>query len=141
MVPEEIALEDRVVFDQPVIVVGDVRPQDCRGKLRMIVRRKNVADVVQQRAEHGLLVGRVARRARRGLQRMAVAVDLVAERVSAKALQHGENLVRQSDLMRLPVLVEKLVVLVGAFIHADEADRAAVHDRLHAAGSFPGSFR
>jgi len=127
MVPEEVSLEDRVVLHQPVIVLGDVRPQDGSGELCVVVRRQRVADIVQQGDHHGFVVGAVALGARRALQRVLEPVDLVAKRIAAELVQKAENLVCQTDLVLLPVLVEKLVVLVRALIHADETDRAVVH--------------
>ncbi len=45
----------------------------------MVVRRQGIADVVEQGADHGLLLGAVAQRPGRALQRMLIAVDLVAQ--------------------------------------------------------------
>jgi hypothetical protein len=75
VVVEVVALEQAMVLDHPVGLFADVGPQHRRGELAVIVRRIDVADVVQQRRHHHVFVRLVLERPGRGLQRVFVAVD------------------------------------------------------------------
>jgi hypothetical protein len=97
-----VALEQAVMQDHPVIAVADIRPQDRRADLAVVLGRQHVANVVQERADHGLLVGAILLRAGRGLQRVLVAIDPVAELVAGHLPEHAQQIVGQPRLM-LPI--------------------------------------
>jgi hypothetical protein len=60
VVPVIVTLEHSVVLDDPVVRLAHVGPQDGSGEAAVVVRRQGVSDVVEQGADHGLLVGAVA---------------------------------------------------------------------------------
>src|SRR5215472_3177280 len=123
MVIVVVALEHRVVLDQPVIVRGDIGPQDGGAELGMVFRRQGVADIVEEGADHRLLIGAVTEGPACRLQRMLVAVDLVADLVARQAIQHTDDLVGQALYQWFIKTREKLVLLIGSIGHAREIDR------------------
>ncbi len=119
-----VALEDAVMLDDPMGRTADVGLQQGGREVRVVLRRQHVTDIVQECCRHRLVVGAVAKGTRRGLQRMLVAVDLVAFIAVAQLRQIGEHPVdgrRDEGLGELP---HQRVVLGGAVLHADVAHGA-----------------
>jgi len=75
-----VRLEQPVLFDDPGHFRSHVRPKDAGGYLGMVVRRKFVADVVDEGCRHEFVIGAVPERTRRSLQGMLE----TAHRISLK---------------------------------------------------------
>ena len=56
MVEVVVALEHAMVLDDPVVLLADEGPEHGGGNLGVVGWGEMVADVVQQRADNGLLV-------------------------------------------------------------------------------------
>jgi len=82
-----------MVLYQPVIVLADIGPQDRGGEFRVVLRRQNVADIVEQRANHRFLIGPVAHGPGCRLQRVLISVDLVAHLVAFQPFQLGKHVI------------------------------------------------
>ena len=63
-----ISLKQAVVFDDPVVLLADVGSQNRSCELRMIGRRENITNIVQQGASYGFVVRTIPFRACCGLQ-------------------------------------------------------------------------
>src|SRR5262249_35789566 len=115
----EVDLEHRVVLDHPVIRLGDERLQHGRRDLSVIERPERLPDVVEQGADHVLLVAPVAQRARGGLQ----AVLETVHRVRLIGLEVGEQTHQQIGQLPNIVVVhlrQHSEVSVAALIHSRE---------------------
>jgi hypothetical protein len=82
---------------------------------------------MQEPNDHGFLLGAVAKRARRRLQRVLEAIDMVAELVALQFLERSQHVVGQLVVADFEFALEELVLLIRALIHAGETDRA-FHD-------------
>ena len=89
----------------------------------MIFRGQSVADVVEEGADHRLLIGAVAEGPGRRLERMLVAVHFIAHLVAGQPVQHADDLVGQPLNQRFIKPCKKLIFLIGAVGHAGEFDR------------------
>lgn len=127
MVEIVIALEHAVMLYHPVILLADIGAQNRGGELGMVFGGEQIADIVEQGADDHFFVLAVAHRSGRRLQRMVVAVDLIAHLVALKQLQIGEHIVRKAMIELLINLIEELVLLVGAVFHADKVDDFRFH--------------
>ena len=72
---EVVALEDAVVLYHPVVGFADKGFEDGGCNVWVVKRAQGVANVVQQRTHHVLVITAVPQGARGGLQAMAVTVD------------------------------------------------------------------
>jgi hypothetical protein len=86
----------------------------------MVLRRDDVADIVQQRHHHALLVGAVAQRSARRLQRMLVAVDRIADGVAGQLPEHGQHGIRQGVDMLQIAAVDDVEILDRRIVHPGE---------------------
>ncbi|MCY1314655.1 hypothetical protein D9M70_653310 [compost metagenome] len=86
----------------------------------MVEAAQRVADVVQQRADHVLLVAAVAQRARGGLQRVRVAVDRKAAVVAFEDLQVLDHARGQAARELHELAADQLPVFARAVLHALE---------------------
>ena len=71
-------LEIAVFLDHPGALLAHEGAQDRRCVFVVVVGSEDVADVMQQRADHHLLIGTITQRAGSGLQAMCVAIDRIA---------------------------------------------------------------
>ena len=94
--------------------------EDRRGDFRMIGGSQVVADVVEQGADHGLLVGARFQRAGGGLQAMFVTVDGIAVGIALEAQQVLEHASAGIVLVVLEMRVDQCPVGAGAFIETGE---------------------
>ena len=85
------ALEILVGKDHVVHVAADVRLDDRGRDLGVVRHADGLADVVQQRREHDLVVGAGALGARRGLQRVGELVDREPVGDLGQRAQHVER--------------------------------------------------
>jgi hypothetical protein len=88
---EVVALEDGVFLHHPQALLRDERLQDRRRDVRMVVAAERVADIVQERAHHVLLVAPITVRARRGLQRVLESAHRIAAVVLTQHAQVREH--------------------------------------------------
>ena len=95
VVEEIIALEDAVVLHHPVVRIGHIGLEDCRGMLGMVRRRQLVADVMQEGANHVFLVAPVSMRARGRLQAVLEPVDRIASKIATKQLEVPQDAIGQ----------------------------------------------
>src|SRR6202023_3418694 len=98
------------------------RTQDRRHHLAVGVRGQFVADVVQERRDHVLVVAAVAVGPRGGLQRVLVPCYLVAGERVLKGLHGLQQAVRERDEVVRLLALQQLIVLARAIGHAREAD-------------------
>ena len=92
-----------MVFEQPVVFIGDVVGKLGGGKLAVVVRGYQVTDVMKEGADHQFLIAPVPVGHGRRLQTMAVVVNLVPETLDM-LLGPQEN----QGLLRLVFAVEIL---------------------------------
>ena len=123
-----VALEQAVMPHHPVVSVVYERTQNGGGHGAVVVRRQGVADVVQQGADHGFVVRAVAFGARGGLQRVRVAIHLIAEPIAAQGLEQPQQRVWNALAAIGVQRREEGVLLSGAVRHAREGDFP--HERL-----------
>jgi hypothetical protein len=108
----------------------------------VILRRQGVADVVEEGADHRFLIGPVAEGAGRRLERVLIAVDLVAHLVPGEALQRSNGLLGHPLDQRHVFLGQELVFLEGAVFHPGECDRFfhdPIPDNCHQQPEFIGA--
>ena len=117
-----VALEQAVVAHDPMVALADERAKDGGGHLAVVVRRQHVADVVEQRADDGFFVRAVALGAGGRLQRVRIAIDLVAERVAAHSRKQRHQRIRHVGSRGGVERREEGVLLRGAVGHAREGD-------------------
>ena len=110
-----------MVQHQPVVFLGDVGPKDRRREGRMVARRVQIADVVQQRDAEHFLVGAVAEGARRDLQRMPQPVDLIAVAMALERLEQREHVVGDGHRIGVRNSVQPLILFAGAIGHGAKA--------------------
>lgn len=113
-----------MVLDDPVRRSAHVGLYHGGREIRVVLRRQHVADIVQQRRHDDLVLGAVAERAGRGLQRMLVAVDLVSLVAAMEQREVGQNAIRGRRDEGLRQLRHHGVVLGGAVLHPDVAHGA-----------------
>ncbi len=92
-----VPLENAVVLDHPMGFFIDIRGEQRCGSIAVIFRGERVSDVVQQGAHDQVDSLAVAHRSSRGLQRMVVAVDLVAERWALEHFEHRGQVANQAS--------------------------------------------
>jgi hypothetical protein len=73
-----VALEQAVVLDYPKILFADIRSKNSGGDLTVIVRSKEISDIMQQSADNRFFIGTITFGPRGGLQGMCVTVHPVA---------------------------------------------------------------
>jgi hypothetical protein len=117
---EVVALEDAVLLHHPEVLLGHEGLEDGGRDVRRVERTEGVADVVQQRAHHVLLVAAVAQCAGRGLQRMGVAVDRKAAVVAFEDLQVPDHAGGQAACKLPEFAADQLPVFARALLHAGE---------------------
>jgi hypothetical protein len=120
VVKEVVALEDAVVLHHPVVGLAHEGLQDGGGDVGVVEAAERVADVVQQRAHHVLLVAAVAQRAGGGLQRVGVAVDRKAAVVALEDLQVLDHAGGQAARELHELAADQLPVFARALLHALE---------------------
>ncbi|MNJ35609.1 hypothetical protein D3C77_303590 [compost metagenome] len=120
-VEEVIALHDAVVLHHPEVLFADEGLEDRCGDVRVIVRAEGIADIVQQRANHVLLVLAIFPGQGGGLQRMGQAIDGKAAAVTLQQFQVGNDTVRQIGAIVGPELpADDGPVFGGAIFHVGE---------------------
>ena len=106
-----VAFEQAVVLEHAVVPVADVGPQDRRRDLAVVHLHQRVADVVE-RAQTTAPRRRDPGARARALQRVLIAIDLIAERVAGHLPEHAQQHVGEAGLMLAIAAREQLVVLV-----------------------------
>ena len=119
-----VALKQAVLLDDPGDLRPHVRPQDRGGDLGVSVGGKIVADVVDERRHHHLIIGPVLARAGRGLQRMREARHGVSAEAGLERTERGEDAVGERAQIVALVQLEELVILASPVLHLGEADDA-----------------
>src|SRR4030095_6994552 len=133
VVEEVVALEDRVLLDDPAVLLGDERLENGRGELRVVRGRERVADVVEQGAHHVFVVAPVALGARGGLEAVRQPVHGVAAGVAGEDAQVGQDAAGQALEELEGVAADHLVVVARGVAHRGEAGVRGLHD-----GVLPG---
>ena len=100
--PEVVALELAVVLDHEVVGLGHERLEDAGGDVGVAVRAERVADVVEQGAQHVLVVAAVALGAGRGLQAVLQPVDREAAVVELEVAHQPDDAFGDVALGDLP---------------------------------------
>jgi hypothetical protein len=133
-----VALEDSVVTHHPQVGLADEGLQHRRGDVEVVVRTERVADVVQQRAHHVLLVAAVAPRSRGGVQGVRAAVHGKAAVVALEQTQVRHHAVRQARHERRERRADGAPIGGRAVLHAGEGG-AVVHQNFRETPGFsPG---
>ena len=91
----EVALEDPVMLQHPVIFLADIWLEHGRGELGMIGDAENVADVMQQRTDDIFLVPAVAIGERRSLEAPLKTIDGEAAILAREQTQMRKDAVGQ----------------------------------------------
>src|SRR5262249_12194126 len=114
----EVALEQPVLPDHPMGVRPDKGLQDRGGVLRMVLARQHVAEVVQEPGDDEFLVPPVAMGARRGLERVDVAVHRLARVAGLEEIEGAQYPIGEPELESLQEREDPVVLLLGAILHA-----------------------
>ena len=86
-----IPLEDAVVLHDPVCLVIDIRCEQRRCSVAVVLGSEGIGDIVQQGANDQVNPLTIAERPGSGLQRMVVAVDLISKRWALEHAEHGRQ--------------------------------------------------
>src|ERR1700686_1809732 len=117
-----VILEQTVLRHDPGHFRAHVGTQYGRRHFGVIVGRKLIADVVNQRRHDHFLVGAVLHGAGGGLKTMPQPADGIACKGVIELTQVLEHAPAQADGILSLGLIEQEVVLPGAVLHAPEAD-------------------
>src|SRR6267142_3430707 len=117
-----VRLEQPVLFDDPGHFRPHVRPKDAGGYLGMVVRRKFIADVVDERRRNKVIIGAVPERTRRSLQGMLETAHRISLKCVIQLAERAQNDIGKAERVFALGSVEEFVVLAGAVLHALEAD-------------------
>lgn len=90
-----VELEYPVMANDPVHLFAHIGAQERRGEFRVIVRREQVAKVMQQGADDQIVVRPIPRGARRGLQHVVQDADLVADKGPRHSFERNEDSLRR----------------------------------------------
>jgi hypothetical protein len=122
-----VALKETVVLDDPVRFLVDIWAKERSGSVAVVLGGEAVGDIVKQRSDDHVDGFVVAIGPGSGLQRVRIAVSLIAE---LRALQQAEQHHQVVDERFASVLVEGgtevLVVLPGAVLHLGPGDHEFV---------------
>ena len=116
-----IALEQLVMTNHPGVQRVDERLQNACGDLGMIGRCQVIADVMQQRADHHLLIGAGAQRAGGGLQAVFVAIDRIAVVIALEAPQMLKHTPAGIRLIFPEARIDQRPLGMRAFLETAEA--------------------
>src|ERR1700730_3459463 len=86
-----VRLEKPVLLDDPGHFRSHIRPKDAGGYLGMIVRRKFVADVVDERCRDEFVISAVPERAGRSLQGMLETAHRIPLKRGIQLLERAQN--------------------------------------------------
>ena len=115
-----IALEMPVVLADPVQFLAHERLDDRGGDIGMVVAAQRIADIVQQRHHHILLVAPVPVGARRGLQRVFEPVDRESAEIAVEQPQMIQHAVGDPAGEVPEMRRDDRPVLGRAFLHLAE---------------------
>src|SRR5450631_1472326 len=131
MVGVVVGLEQSVLFDDPGHFRPHIRPKDAGGYLGMVVRRKFIADVVDERCRDQFVIGAVAERTRRSLQRMLETAHRISLQRVIQLVERAQDGIGKAERVFTLGSVEEFVVLAGAVLHALEADDSSGGSGIH----------
>ncbi|MCY1449415.1 hypothetical protein D9M71_661490 [compost metagenome] len=118
---EIVALENPVLFHHPQVLGADERLEDRRRDVRVIVGAQGVADIVEQGADHVLLVATIAPGAGGGLQGVGQAIHREAAKIPLQQLQVRHDPCRQLSRVGTEVRGDDRPVFLCAVLHVGEA--------------------
>ena len=93
---EVVRLKQAMLFDDPGDLGPHIRPDDCRGNLRVVVRREIIADIVNQCRNDQFIVRTCRESPGRRLQRVTESGHRVSEQRMIELRECIEQTIRQT---------------------------------------------
>ena len=126
MMKKVVALKYAVVLHHPEILFTNKGLQYCGGYFRVVVGAKGIADVMQQGADHVLLVTPITQGEGGGLQTVAIAVNRKTTEVTIKQFHVRQHAVRETLGKLFRLRNDAGPILLSALVHASKSG-ASVH--------------
>ncbi len=121
MMEEVVPLKDRVMFDHPVIRLGNEGLQDRRGHISMVEATQGVSNVVQESTNYVFIIFASLCSPLGGLEAMLKPVNWKATEIAFEELHVSQYSIRQAGHELLLLSEDNLPVFLGAFCERFEA--------------------